>query len=45
MQTEALLQSVMAKAHFARKHGEASGLAVFELSQNVVVKEAHYRLK
>ena len=41
MQKEVLLHSVMAKAHFAQKHGEASGFAVFERSQNVVVKEAH----
>lgn len=45
MQKEVLLQSVMAKAHFAQKHGEASGFAVFERSLNVVVKEAHYKRK
>jgi hypothetical protein len=40
-----LLQSVMAKTHFAQKRGEASGFAVFDRNQNAFIKKVHCRLK
>jgi hypothetical protein len=40
-----LLQSVMAKTHFAQKRREASGFALFQRSQDAFIKEAHYGLK
>jgi hypothetical protein len=40
-----LPQSVMAKTHFAQKHGETRGFAAFEHSQNAFAKEVHYGLE
>jgi hypothetical protein len=40
-----LLQSVVAKPHFAQKRCEASGFAVLKRCQNAFVKEVHYGLR
>jgi hypothetical protein len=40
-----LLQSVMAKTHFAQRRGEASGFAASERSQSPFIKKFHHTLK